>query len=213
MNKKIILLGIIIFVLIGSIGVTLYLTQSSQDNRSGAQQVADEEVCPDPSPPSDVLVDYPNCEGTQCDFNKANCSWGDSLDATTYNVTVVQVESNQEVVSETVPSSTTKVVFDVVQKTTYRCTVTAVNTCGSTSVGVSAEQYCENDALVEATPVPTTPVNTPIPTASLAPTVFVAPTAVIVNETLPPTGGVLETAGIVVGVVAALAVGAFFFMF
>lgn len=217
MNKKIILLGIIIFVLIGSIGVTLYLTQSSQDNRSGAQQTADEEVCPDPSPPSDVLVDYPNCEGgvgTQCDFNKANCTWGDSLDATSYNVTVTQVESNQQVVSETVPSSTTKVVFDVVQKTTYRCTVTAVNTCGGTSVGVSAEQYCENDALVEATPVPTTPlVATPILTASPVPTVYVAPTAVIINETLPPTGGVLETAGIAVGVVAALALGAFFFMF
>ncbi len=218
MNKKIILLGIIIFVLIGSIGVTLYLTQSSQDNRSGAQQIADEgtdeQICPNPSSPSSVLVDYPNCEGTQCDFNKANCTWGDSLDATNYNVTVIQVESNQQVLSQTVPSSTTKVVFDVVQRTTYRCTVSAVNSCGSTSVSASAEQYCENDALLESTPAPTTPpLTTPIPTNSPVPTVFVAPTQVTVNETLPPTGGVFETVGIVLGVLAVVAAGAAFIIF
>lgn len=221
MNKKIILLGIIIFVLIGSVGVTLYLTRQSQDNRSGAQQVADEgvdETCPAPEPPSEVLVDYPNCEGTQCNFNQANCAWGDSLDATNYNVTVIQVESGQQVLQQTVPSSTTKVTFDVVQRTTYRCTVSAVNTCGATSVSATAEQYCENDALVEATPVPTTPV---APTAPLAtPTVTVitpVPTAFIptpiVNEVIPPTGGMIETVGVVVGMLAILAVGAALIIF
>lgn len=213
MNKKIILLGIIIFVLIGSIGVTLFLTQSSQDNRSGAQQVADTgETCPDPAPPSDVLVDYPSCEGDTCNFDQASCEWGDSLDATNYNVTVIQVESGQQVLQQTVPSSTTKVSFNIIQRTTYRCTVTAANSCGSTSVSASAEQYCENDALIESTPVPTTPVvATPTP-VTVVPTAFI-PTPIVVNEVLPPTGGFLETVGVVVGTLAVVAVGAAFFIF
>lgn len=216
MNRKIILLGILVFVLIGSIGVTLYLTRQSQDNRSGAQQITDSgagDSCPAPEPPVDALVDYPSCVGTECDFDKASCSWGDSLDAVSYNVVVTQVESGQEVYNQTVPSSTTSVSFDVVQRTTYRCSVSAVNSCNGVSIASVDEQYCEIDVPVESNPVPTTPVTTSAPSVTPIPTVYVAPTQVVVNETLPPTGGVFEAVGVAVGVAAALAVGVAFFIF
>lgn len=193
-RTAIIILAVGIFVL-GGIGITVFLLNQQQDTRSRAEVIPTPIVkavlptstpavaipsptkalvaanssasCPALPAVSGVKVEYPGCQGTQCEFTQASCSWTASAGAVSYNVTVTQVESGIAVkTNESIPSGTTKIIFPITQKRTYKCDVVAVSSCGSLSVVSSDQLLCEADAII-STPVPTAvvvpPTATPIP--------------------------------------------------
>ena len=86
------------------------------------------QACTAPATATGVTVEYPGCNGTQCDLAQASCSWNSQGDASSYNVTVTEVESNTVIKNnESVSASTTKVLFAITQKKTYKCDVVAVH--------------------------------------------------------------------------------------
>lgn len=98
-----------------------------------------------------------------CQFDKAGCNWAAVSGATKYNVKVTEVETGVTIKSETVTG--TKTSFPVVQGRTYKCEVSAVNSCGSVGGTNEDSLLCEVDAFVSPTPTPTPPppVETPTP--------------------------------------------------
>jgi hypothetical protein len=147
-------------------------------------------ACQVPPVVTNVKVEYPSCEGSQCSFEQASCSWDGISGATSYAIKISQTESGEVVRNDTVASSTTKVVFSVVQNKTYECDVSAVNSCGTGPAGIDS-LLCAVQG-VEATPTPTTPVATPAPTiiAQVSPVPTTIPTIppAVVTPTMVPTG-------------------------
>lgn len=225
MNKKYLILGAVGFFLVAGIAVTLILLKSSQDNRSRAQafptpiptsavatttspspsgtaQINDAPACPAPAAVSNVFVDYPNCEGVNCSFSEASCQWDASSDATTYNVTITEVETNTQVKQESLASSVVKTVFPVTNGKTYKCDVSAVNTCGAISTVASHQLLCVTDVAVSPTATPVPP--TPTPTLEPTPTNTPVPTTAAPTVTIAKPGGYAQTIGILGGVLLAL---------
>lgn len=234
-RKQILLLGGILFILV-TIPVALFLVSRNQDTRQRASE--GDGTCPAPNATASVTVDFPFCEAGNCDLTKASCEWEAVGDAASYLVTVSQVEDSSVVKNnESVPSTTTKINFPIVQNKTYKCTVVVVSACQSQSTAASDQLLCEADAILEtptpapptaaptATPVPNAP--TPIPTAPVVipPTATPIPTATPVAPTLAPTigptstpvppianpGGTVETIGIIGGIMVVIVGG--FLMF
>lgn len=223
-RRAIIILAVGIFIL-GGIGLTVYLLNQQQDTRSRAQivptispaittpsptttLVAVNDSCPALPAVAGVKVEYPGCQGTQCEFTQASCLWTASIGATSYNVTVTQVESGAPIKSnESIPSSTTKILFPITQNKTYKCDVVAVSSCGSLSVASSDQLLCEADAIID-TPTPTTVPPTAIPT--IAPTAIptVPPIATLVPPTATPTiaspGEILQSVSIIGAILFAI---------
>jgi hypothetical protein len=107
----------------------------------------------------------------QCSFVEADCTWDASTDASNYAIKITEVESGTVIKNVTVAASTTKYTFPVTQNKTYRCEVSAVNSCGQSGPAGAGEALCAVDGLV-STPAPTpTPVpsKTPTPTPTPAP--------------------------------------------
>lgn len=152
--------------------------------------------CQQPSQVTNVKVQFPGCDSSgQCSFVQATCNWDANTDATSYTLTVTEVETNTVVLNQSEPAGTTQVFFNINQGKTYRCDVSAVNSCGAVSVAASDQLLCEANGLVNPTPT-----ITEAPTAS--------PTAVITatetpRPTLPPTGPAYS---MVIGVVAAVGI-------
>src|SRR3989344_2279491 len=224
-RTAIIILAVGIFIL-GGIGVTVYLLNQQQDTRSGAQVVptpilntilptstpavttpsptttliaANDATCPALPAVAGVKVEYPGCEGTQCEFTQASCSWTASAGAASYNVSVTEVETGTAVkTNESIPSGTTKIIFPITQKKTYKCDVVAVSSCGSLSPVSSDQLLCEADAIIE-TPAPTVAPPTTAPTIPPTATPTKTPT-----PTLEPTRGTEQTFVIIGGILFAI---------
>lgn len=130
------------------------------------------QACTTPAAVTNVVVTYPDCTGSTCLFTQANCTWAAVTGAASYQITATEVDSNTVVKNQTVDSATTKVVFPVTSGKTYKCDVTAINSCGQSGGTGSDTLLCKIDGITSApTAVPTSaPLvkNTPIPT--LAPT-------------------------------------------
>lgn len=164
-------------------------------------------ACAIPSQAQNVLVEYPGCEGDSCLFTQASCMWDPNVDAATYSLTVTEVETGNIVRNESVPNSTTKVLFPITQGRTYKCDVSVANACGSVSASTSDQLLCEADAIIPTTTVtPTTPVATSTPT--IAPT---APTSTPSATPTPPiVGGITPTIGVIGALLLAIIGGIVF---
>jgi len=147
--------------------------------------------CQVPPVVTNVKVEYPSCEGTQCSFTQASCSWDAITGSTSYALKISQVESGEVVRNDSVNASTTRVVFSIVQNKTYQCDVSSVNSCGKGPAGTHS-LLCEVQGVVATptpvrpTPVqPTGPASTPVPT--LVPTAIPTPTTAPATPTpVPP---------------------------
>ncbi len=173
---------------------------------------AQQSTCATPTSAQNVLVEYPGCEGDNCLFTQASCTWDPNNDATTYNLTVTEVETGSVVRNESIPNSTTKVLFPVTQGRTYKCDISVANSCGNVSAVSSDQLLCEADAIIPtATPtVATTPAPTASATATIAPTT--APTVVPTITPTPPIVGGLTPTLSVFGVVLILIIGGIVFL-
>ncbi len=176
MNRKTVLVLLAVAAaLIGVVILTLYLLQSQQDVRSRAQTevtpaptalpIQTQQSCPTPSIVQNVLVEFPNCNGDVCNFTEANCSWSSVAGATKYQLKISQVESGEVVKNEQVEAAVTKVVFPITQNKTYKCDVSAINSCGTSGPAGSHSLLCAADALV-ASPTLPPPTPTPLPKAA-----------------------------------------------
>lgn len=169
----------------------------------GARQV-NAQACSAPAVASGVTVDYPGCNGSSCDLTQASCSWDSQADATSYNITVTEVETGTIIKNnESQPSSTTKVLFNITQGRTYKCDVVSVSSCGGLAAAASDQLLCEADAIID-TPTPTQSVATPTP---VPPTATFTPT-----PTLPPTGSVLQTVTVLGGILVVIVGGILLFV-
>lgn len=227
MNKKYLILGAVGFFLIAGIAITLLLLKNSQDVRSRAQALPtpaitatpgvgsasptaplaqiNDAACPAPAATNNVLVDFPNCEGINCSFTDASCTWDASADATTYNVTITEVEAGTQVKQESLATGVLKTVFPVTQGKTYKCEVSAKNACGATGAATSHQLLCVVDAMVSPTEAPTpTIAPTATPTPTVAPTNTPIPTKSIPTGTPPQAGSYAQTIGILGGVMLAI---------
>jgi hypothetical protein len=153
--------------------------------------------CQQPSQVTNVKVTYPyiDSNGT-AQFVQAGCSWDANADATSYTLTVTEVETNTVVLNQSEPAGTTQVAFNINQGKTYRCDVSAVNSCGAVSVAASDQLLCSADGLVNPTPT-----ITEAPTAS--PTATLPPATETPRPTLPPTGPAYS---MIIGVAAAVGI-------
>lgn len=101
--------------------------------------------CPLPGAPTNVLVEYPGCVGDNCSLVQASCSWGAVAGATSYSVKITETDTSTLIKSETVTTNDTYI-FPVTQNRTYRCEVSAINSCG-TGPASQHELLCEVEGL------------------------------------------------------------------
>lgn len=178
MNKKTAIIIVVVIFLLAAIGVGVYLAMNTQTFFSSAQQVTSTTTgsqggtCPAPGSPPTVTLSYPLCEagqtGETCQFDKAGCVWESVASAASYNVKVTEVETGSVVKTESVATLNTS--FPVVQGRTYKCEVSAVNSCGATGDTNEDTLLCEADAFLTPAPTPTpAPVST-LPPAAPTPT-------------------------------------------
>lgn len=180
MNKKTLILGFVVVILLAAIPLTLYLASQQQDVRSRADEVEPTPTmaCTPPAAVSNVRINFPYCpSGGDCDLTQASCTWNAIADATQYNVSITEVDSGTRVKQETIIAPTTQTVFPVTINRTYRCDVTATNACGAIGGVGTVELLCA----VEASTTPTT-TPSPIPTSS--------PTLTVTGTPPPPTATV-----------------------
>ena len=184
MNGKIIAIVVTVILLLAGIGVGVYLSMNPQDLFPSAQQTqapVTSGSCPAPGTPGTVTLSYPYCDSVgggpeTCVFEKAGCVWESVSGATKYTVKVTEVETGATIATETINAPAVKTSFPVVQGRTYKCEVSAVNSCGATGGTNEDTLLCEADAFVSPAPVstppppPPPPVSTPIPTPLPTPT-------------------------------------------
>lgn len=145
-NKRLLIGLIIAFLLLGGLGLSIFLSQQQQDVRQRAAE-------PVPS----------------CVSNQAKCTWDAVANATTYHYKIIDVSSNAVISEGDIPSSTTQIAFTSQANKTYKCIVSAVNTCGVGPEG-QAIATCSISPTPTNTPVPlSTPTATPIPTPTATP--------------------------------------------
>lgn len=139
-------------------------------------------ACQAPAAVTGVEFTYPSCQGTQCNFTQASCSWAAVNGATSYNITITQVESGTVTSTTSVTAPTVTTTFSVVQGKTYRCDIAAVNSCGASGQVGSAQALCSVDGQVSS-PQPTAPpqvIPTVVPTGDTQTTLLVGVGGVIV---------------------------------
>lgn len=103
--------------------------------------------CPLPASPTNILVEYPGCQGDNCSLAQASCSWGAVAGATSYSVKITEVDTTTIIKSETVTTNDVYL-FPVTQNRTYRCEVSAINSCGTGPAG-QHELLCKVESLTE----------------------------------------------------------------
>ncbi len=170
MKKKI--LGVIaVLLLIGSILLTVSISQKQQETRQQAQNLT-------------------------CSVQNAICQWDPIGGVYGYRVTIFNANTNTLITSTTV--STTQYVFPAQAGVSYKCNVAAYNNCGDgpTSSGIGT---CPAAPIVVApilqtptptpTPTPITIIVTPPPTPTPTPVITPAPTPtpIIITVTPAPT--------------------------
>ena len=170
MNKKTAVIGAaVVFVLLGVVVLTLYLLQGQQDVRSRAdtpestdlpsqapEQTA-QQSCPVPAAVQNVQVEFPNCTGDICNFTEASCSWSSVAGATKYQLKITEVDTGRVVKDEQVEAAIIRTVFPIIQGNTYKCDVSAINSCGASGAIGTHSLLCKADAaVVTPTPIPPT---------------------------------------------------------
>jgi hypothetical protein len=166
MNSKVIIAIVVVVVLLAAIGGGTYLVLNRQNlfSQAAIPESGVGGVCPAPGTPSTVTLSYPFCSsgsgGESCNFERAGCNWDSVSGATKYTVKVTEVETGATITTETINAPTTQNSFPVVQGRTYKCEVSAVNSCGATGGTNEDTLLCETDALLEPSPsvVPASPV-------------------------------------------------------
>ncbi len=154
------------------------------------------QACAAPAVATGVTVEFPGCNGTQCDLAQASCKWDAQADAASFNITVTQVEDGSFVKNnDPQTASTTKIVFPITQGKTYRCSVVSVSACGGLAAAASDQLLCAADAMV-ATPTPTLVPLTAVPTS--------IPTA---TPTIAKPGGVVQSVALFGGIFLAIVGG------
>lgn len=187
MNKRLLILLIVITLVVVAIPLTLFVLNQQQDIRSNASTgLTDAPVviptntpvpspgtaladaaCTPPNQVVNVKMDYPaNTGGTTYNFTQASCTWDAVSGATSYSIKITQVESSSVVKTDSVPSGTTTYAFTVTPNNTYKCEISAVNSCGTGPAG-SDQLLCKTDT------IPTTPPS-PTEAPTVAPTTPVA---------------------------------------
>ncbi len=167
--------------IIGGVGLGIVRLNNSRNIASSSQTTTDSErtpssipaivtnvtaqSCTTPQQTGNVEVAYPSCNGANCSFVEANCTWDAVSGAANYSVKVTEVESNTVIKNVTVNGSTTTYTFPVTQGKTYRCEIAAVNACGTAGPTGSGEALCAVDGLT----VSTAPSATPVPSPTLTP--------------------------------------------
>jgi hypothetical protein len=114
-----------------------------------------------PGTPSNVLVSYPVCEGENCNFSQAKCTWGSASDAASYTVVIREVDTNTIIQNQSVSASTLTYTFPVTSGRTYECTVTAVSSSGQSGTSGSHSLLCQTDEI--GAPIVTAPPAVPLP--------------------------------------------------
>lgn len=120
--------------------------------------VANAQSCQTPAQVQNVLVTYPSCVGDVCNFTQGNCSWGSVSGATANHVVITEVETGTTIMDQQLDVSVTSTVFSVKESNTYKCDVSAVNSCGAGVAGTSS-LLCKVDGAVTTTP----PLPTSVP--------------------------------------------------
>lgn len=131
------------------------------------------QACTTPGTVTNVKITYPACANGQCSFTSATCTWDATLNAATYTVKVTEVDTNTIVTSQSITAPTTTITFPVTSGKTYKCDVTAVNSCGQAGGTGSDSLLCKVDGVFASpTAVPTQPpiIGAPNPQPTLAPT-------------------------------------------
>ena len=180
MNKRLLILLIILTLVIVAIPLTLFVINQQQDIRSSAAdtELGDTSVVPtNPPVPSatsapaaactlptqviNVHMEYPaNIGGTSYDFTKASCTWDAVSGATSYEIKITQVESSSVVKTDSVATGTTTYAFTVTPNNTYKCEISAKNACGVGPAG-SDQLLCKTDTIPSTPPSPTVAPTTP----------------------------------------------------
>ena len=128
--------------------------------------------CALPTQVTGVVVTYPYCDNGTCSYTQGKCSWDTLSGATGYNVIVTNIGTSAQVLNLPAYTSTSSA-FPVATSATFRCDVTAINTCGVGAVVGTGSLLC-NTELVPTTTTTTISVTT---TRAASPI-----------TTLPPTG-------------------------
>lgn len=129
-------------------------------------------ACQTPTAVTGVEVNYPSCQGTQCNFTEASCTWAATNGAVSYSVKVTQVESGTVTKTTTVTAPTVTTSFPVEQGKTYRCDISAINSCGTSGEAGSAQAVCVVDGLVSS-PTQVQVIPTVVPTGDTKTTILV----------------------------------------
>ncbi|MFI5265140.1 MAG: hypothetical protein ACHQT7_00130 [Candidatus Levyibacteriota bacterium] len=110
-------------------------------------------TCTTPGVPPNVLITYPACQGVNCNPTQATCTWGAANGAANYSIKVTEIDSNTVINTQTLPAATLNFTFGVTSGKTYKCDVTAVNSCGANGTTGTFSLLCQTD--VVSTPTPT----------------------------------------------------------
>ena len=163
---------------IGVISVILLIFNSLTPSSA---PLAYAQSCTLPVQVTNAVITFPYCVNGNCNFAQGSCSWNALTGATGYNAIITAVGTNTQVLNQQAYTSTT-LAFPVATSDTYRCDVSAVNSCGAGPVATSS-LLCNTEFV--ATPTPTsTSTTTSLPTQVVTTGV---PTS-IPPVTLPPTG-------------------------
>lgn len=119
------------------------------------------QTCTTPAQVTNVEVSYPSCVGDQCNFTQAGCSWSAVVGAANYQVTATEVESGTVVYNQQIASTITNVSFAITQNKTYKCDVSAINSCGTAGPIGTHSLLCAADAAVTVTAAPGQPTSPP----------------------------------------------------
>lgn len=132
-----------------------------------------------------------------CTVTQGRCLWDAVSNASSYKVKVTNQANGTVVSQQTVPATSARVfVFPAAAGVTYKCEVSAVNTCGSQGPAGIGTGVCP---AVSSSPTPTvtpsaTPTLSPTPTGTLTPTPTNSPTPTPTRTPTPtPTGTPVPT--------------------
>jgi hypothetical protein len=213
LKKKILIIGILALVIL--IPTLIFLIQKLTT----------------PQPPQRISQ-APNA----CPIDGGKCSWSTVSGATSYDYKIIDLSTNTQLLAGNTTS--TFITFQPEDGKNYRCEVIAKNTCGSSGVGVGTGSCTILPPTVTPTPTVPTPTPTPTPTPSPTPTKIPTPTPtrppVVVNPpvnnpppivnnpvipttppiqpTIPPSGSIGATVGIVGGIIITVIGGIIIFL-
>ena len=138
-NKQLLVGLVVTILLLGGVGVSIFLSQQQTDVRQRAAGVT--------PPPA-------------CVSNQATCAWDPVINAITYHYKIIDVGTSAVISEGDVQNPTTQIAFTSQANKTYKCIVNALNSCGAGPEG-QATATCSISPTPTVTGVPPTPTATP----------------------------------------------------